>query len=143
MNRPGNRFCRQAGWKNAFVRQDLRRDSGYLGMPVPANSAHERADKLEADDEDEKDDADNLAGAPLSQPAFDPGENHASKQDIEYCESDQHEGGPQEKTGLGDANPDCQSEQPQTPQRRGRVERSIHQADQEVRWKGKWKTEQI
>src|ERR1700683_4170088 len=101
-------------------------------MRVPANSAHERADKLEADDKDKKNGSENFAGASLSQPAFDPNENHASEQDIEYCESDQHEGGPPAKTGLGDANPDCQSEQPQTPQRRGRGERSIHQADQEV-----------
>src|SRR6202167_501999 len=63
-------------------------------MPVPADSAHERADKLEADDKDKKNGSENFAGAPLSQPAFDPNENDASEQDIEYCESEQDEGGP-------------------------------------------------
>lgn len=112
-------------------------------MPVSADSAHERPNKLESDDEDEENDADNLARAALSQPTLDPGENHASEQNVKYPERYQHERSPEKKTGPGNANSNCQPDEPKSSQCRGRIQTPVHQPDHEIRWKRKRKPKQV
>ena len=68
-------------------------------MLVLTISGRQRADELETDKENKENCAHNFAGSALSQPTFDPGENHSGEQDIEHPEHNQNKSGPEEESG--------------------------------------------
>jgi len=57
-------------------------------MPVLTISGRQRTYELEADNENKENRTHNFAASALSQPAFDPGKNHAGEQNIENPEHD-------------------------------------------------------
>ena len=91
-------------------------------------------DQLKTQDKEKEDDAQDFARPSLGQPALQPGEQHASQNDVHESESEKHDGRPGEQARPGDADADVDSKQPQAGHGRRRVQRSVGQPDQKVRW---------
>ena len=91
------------------------------------------ANQLQAEDEKKKQHAHDFARPALSQPALQPGEDHAGKQDVCQGEGQEHHRRPGKDFRLRESNTYENSEQPQGGHSRCRVQRPVGQANQEVR----------
>ena len=120
--------------------QFLAQDSGFGNRPVFVNR-EQWSDQLKTQDEQEEKDAHDLAGAPLRQPALEPGEQHPRQNDVHDRKGQQHERSPGKNAQPGNSNADVNSEQPQAGYGRGRIERAVCEANQKVQAIAKRETE--
>src|SRR5271157_1207614 len=112
-------------------------------MRAATVTPHQRADKLKADDEEKKDNAEKFARAPAREPALDPRENRTAQQDVERGESEQDNRRPQKDARIRKPCAHCDSHEPQTSEGRGGVERAVHEAYEKIFTVGERKAQQV
>src|SRR5437868_14332912 len=98
-----------------------------------AQAPHDRSDQLEAQHGEDKDHSEDFTGAALSEPTFEPGEDHLHQQEVEESKCQQDEQGPRKqhwpRNGDAEENPDNSY----APNGAGRIEKTIGQSNQEIR----------